>query len=138
MFQYHGWLVVWAAPHETDTEYRDTHAAADYLRGVLDEVADEPGLRDLRWVNGMAQCHFGGFSNHRNSTFDDLLVGVHGVAKRAPGSYGLVYYRDDEDPKHHDEFRVLVIRRGQLAEEADPFLSPTVPVIEDPQPPEED
>jgi Immunity protein 7 len=110
----------------------------EFLRGVLDEAADEPGLRDLRWVNGSPLCHFGGFSNHRNSTFDDLLAGVRGVAKRAPGSYGLVYYWDDEDPEHRSGFRVLVIRRGQLTEEADPFLSPAVPMIEDPQPPEED
>jgi Immunity protein 7 len=138
VFEYHGWLVVSAAPHETDDEYRVTDAAVDYLRGQLEEIADAPGLRDLRWVNGTAQCHFGGFANRRDGTFDHLLAAMHGVAKRAPGSYGLFQYLDDEHPEHRDGFRVLVIRRGQLAEEADPFLSPTVPVIEDPQPPEED
>jgi Immunity protein 7 len=61
VFEYHGWMNISAAPHETDTESRVTHAAVDYLRGLLDEITDAPGLRDLRWVNGSALCHFGGF-----------------------------------------------------------------------------
>ena len=138
MFQYHGWLVISAAPHETDTEYRDTHAAVDHLRALLGEIADAPGLRDLRWVNGMAQCHFGGYSNRRNNTWDHLLAAVHGVARRAPGTYGLIHYWDLNDPERRNGFRVLVIRRGQISEQPDPFLSPAVPVIEDPDPGDDD
>ena len=49
-----------------------------------------------------------------------------------PGSYGLLYTLDDEDAAHVNAFRVYVLARGALVERTDPFLSPFVPVVEDP------
>lgn len=53
----------------------------------------------------------------------------------APGSYGLLYYWDDEDSRgaeYRNQYRVLVMTRGTVAEQADPFLSPCEPTIDDP------
>ena len=134
MFEYHGWLVIRAAPYETETEDADEQAAVDFVRRLVDaEVrSGAPGLRDLRYVNGQAQFHFGGFRNRRTADFDDVLTAVVELARYAPGTFGLVHYHDDEDPVRDNEYRVLVIRRGEVTEQDDPFLSPVIPAVEDP------
>jgi hypothetical protein len=55
------------------------------------------------------------------------------IGRRLPGSFGLIYERDDEmpDPPGTNAFRVRVMARGKLTERQDPFLSPVNPVIED-------
>jgi hypothetical protein len=84
-------------------------------------------------INGQGQLHFGGLANHLTQDIKDLTSAVKEIARIAPGSYGLIYIRDDEDPSGRvNEFRVLVISRGNVAEHKDPFLSPVIPVIEDP------
>jgi hypothetical protein len=137
VFEYHGWLIIRAAPHETDTDYRDVHAAVDFLKDLVEVDAGAPGLRDIRWVNGSPQYHFGGFRNRSDGVYRSALESVERVLERAPGSYGVIYYWDDEDPVHPNEFRVLVVRRGKITEHADTFLSPVVPTIEDPYLPDE-
>ena len=61
----------------------------------------------------------------------ELLLST--VAERLPGSWGIVYQRDDEMPQPigPNRYRVRVTTRGRLQEHADPFLSPIKPVIED-------
>ncbi|MEU5591691.1 Imm7 family immunity protein [Streptomyces sp. NPDC020298] len=60
--------------------------------------------------------------------------------RRAPGPCGtrrprvlrLVHIRDDEDPGHGNEVRVLRLVRGAVSEHTEPLLSPCVPTLEDP------
>ncbi len=61
---------------------------------------------------------------------EDLLAFV---VDRLPGSWGIVYDRDDAmpDPPGPNAFRARVIARGQIQEHPDPFLSPIRPTIED-------
>ena len=131
MFEYHGWLVLRAAPHDTETEHADLRAAVEFVQRLLVDLNEVPGLRDLRRVNGSPQFHFGGFTNHRPAEFEDLLTGVRDLAARAPGTYGLVHYWDDEAPVHDNEFRTLVVKRGTVTEHDDPYLSPLIPTVED-------
>ncbi len=131
MFEYHGWLVLRAAPHDTGTEDADVRAAAEAVQQLITRLDGVPGLRDLRRVNGSPQFHFGGYTNHRPPEFEDLLDGIRGLAARAPGTYGLVHYWDDEVPAHDNELRVLVVKRGTITEHDDPYLSPLIPTIED-------
>ena len=131
MFEYHGWLVLVAAPYDTPTGDAHVRAAAESVRQLLAMPGEVPGLRDVRWVNGRAQVHFGGAANRRPGEFDELLAGVRSLASRATGTYGLIHYHDGEDVDHHDAFRVLVVRRGMVSEHPDPYLSPLVPTIED-------
>jgi hypothetical protein len=71
-------------------------------------------------------------TNHRDSRTElwDELLGE--VVRRLPGSYGLVYERDDEtdDPPGRNAFRVRVVAGGTVEERPDPFLSPAVPVVD--------
>lgn len=55
------------------------------------------------------------------------------VAQLLPGSFGLLYERDEEmtGAPGQNGFRVRVMARGELSLRLDPFLSPLQPVIED-------
>jgi hypothetical protein len=53
------------------------------------------------------------------------------VARRAPGSYGVLHVHDDEDPAHPNSWSRFVIRRGVVRAEVDADLSPHISVVED-------
>ncbi|WTW93298.1 immunity 7 family protein [Streptomycetaceae bacterium NBC_01309] len=130
MFEYHGWINV-----QVDAGADDADDGDDRLRSVAEgireriRVVDSPYLLDLRWMNGELFVHFGGFPNHRDA---EILAFFGEVGARAPGSYGLLHVRDDEDPGHENEFRVIRMVRGQLTRHTDSLLSPCIPVLEDP------
>ncbi len=77
--------------------------------------------------------HVAGQHNHRSEYIIELFQWV---AENAPGSYGILYIRDDEDQSRDNDysncFRVWRLCRGQLTERDDPFLSPAIPTVEDP------
>jgi Immunity protein 7 len=103
-----------------------------HYSGEIISAAKANVVIGLRILNGEAQLWAAGFKNHAAPLAQDILdlfVYISGVA---PGSYGLLYTLDDEDPAHENAFRVFVLARGTLTERADPFLSPFVPCVEDP------
>ncbi|WBP92126.1 Imm7 family immunity protein [Kitasatospora cathayae] len=132
MFEYHGWINVLETAGADDGDIAGEDArlrmVAEGIQRRIDEIAS-PYLLDLRWMNGAVFVHFGGQPNHRAREILDFFreVGV-----RAPGSYGLLHVRDDEDSVHGNEVRVLRMVRGEVDEHAEPLLSPCIPVLEDP------
>ncbi|MFH8387736.1 Imm7 family immunity protein [Kitasatospora sp. NPDC018058] len=86
-------------------------------------------LLDLRWRNGAPFLHFRGWRNHRDA---EVLDFFREVGRRAPGSYGLLHVRDDEDLAHENGVRVLRMARDEVSEHQEPLLSPCIPVLEDP------
>ena len=50
---------------------------------------------------------------------------------RSTGSYGLLYYLDDEDEVYSDEFRVLVSKKGKCEWKRDENFSPCSIMIEE-------
>ncbi|MGK9461225.1 Imm7 family immunity protein [Streptomyces sp. G6] len=127
MFEYHGWTTV-----------RETAAGDDdgpRLRQVVDELrlhvarTDSPYLLDLRWMNGEPFIHLGGCSHHRSSP-DVVELSEH-VAAVAPGSYGLLHIRDDEEQGHENDVRVLRLVRGMVTQHTEALLSPCVPTVEE-------
>ncbi|MFD5588980.1 Imm7 family immunity protein [Streptomyces sp. NPDC127063] len=128
MFEYHGWITVRETAADDDDEAR--------LRRIVDELElhisqmDSPYLLDLGWMNGEPFIHLGGYSNHRSSP-DPVELFEH-VAAVAPGSYGLLHVRDDEDPGHENEVRVLRLVRGVVTQHTEALLSPCIPTVEDP------
>ncbi|MDX3696393.1 Imm7 family immunity protein [Streptomyces europaeiscabiei] len=128
MFEYHGWITVRESAVDDDDEAR--------LRQIVDELqlriaqTASPYLLDLRWMNGEPFIHLGGHSNHRSSP--DVVELFKHVAVVAPGSYGLLHVRDDEDPGHENEVRVLRLVRGRVTQHAEALLSPCIPTLEDP------
>ncbi|MFF7240292.1 Imm7 family immunity protein [Streptomyces collinus] len=128
MFEYHGWITVRASAAEDDDEAR--------LQRIVDELElhiaqmDSPYLLDLRWMNGEPFIHLGGYSNHRSSP--DVVELFKYVAVVAPGSYGLLHVRGDEDPGHENEVIVLRLVRGLVTQHTEALLSPCTPTAEGP------
>ncbi len=91
------------------------------------------GLGDLRAMNGEYYVHVGGYSNHRGNHGDRVIAGFSRIGRLAPGSYGLLYVQDDEDPVWATGFRVYRMVRGAVTEQADVLLSPVIPTLEDPE-----
>ncbi|MFB8282712.1 Imm7 family immunity protein [Nocardia colli] len=125
MFEYHGWLTV-----QYDVEYDDHSQLESTYRALaakLDAFDTGSGLVDLRRVNGQIQLHFGGYTNHPHWS---VLDSFNEVGTIAPGSFGTLWVRNDEDPELHNEFQIFVMRRGQTITANDTLLSPCVPLIE--------
>ncbi|XRQ03334.1 Imm7 family immunity protein [Actinomadura welshii] len=128
MFEYHGWVSVQDSP--SDVDEKELRAATELIRPRIEQLAETLGFAALNWVNGMPQVNVSGLLNRRSGGGDDVIDLFRFIGKVAPGSYGVLYMHDDEGA-HANEFRVLVLRRGAVSEQADPFLSPVVPTIED-------
>ncbi|MFE6222781.1 MULTISPECIES: Imm7 family immunity protein [unclassified Streptomyces] len=129
MFEYHGWITIRETPTGDDDDAR-LRRIVDGLRLRIAETA-HPYLLDLRWMNGEPFLHVGGNANHRSADVPDLFAHVAAVA---PGSYGLLHIRDDEDPGHENELRVLRLARGRVTHHTEPLLSPCIPALEDEDP----
>jgi len=100
------------------------------IRDRVLSVADY-ALMDLRPMNGEHYLHLGGCPNH-GGTYGQALINLFTeVGRLAPGSYGLLYVHDDEDPVHADGFRVFRLVRGEVTEHADHFLSPVTTLEDD-------
>jgi Immunity protein 7 len=132
MFEYHGWVTISDTPGDGD-ELR-LQQAVDLVQRTLAALAGGYGLADLRWENGRPMLHVAGSPNHAGRHREELGELMASVGRVAPGSYGLLYFHDDEDPdpERRNAFRVLRLARGRVSEHPDPFLSPVVPTIEDP------
>jgi hypothetical protein len=127
MFEYHGWIMLRSTAEAVDD---DPPLRLDEIQDLVNELAGH-GLIDLRPINGEYHVHVGGLPNHRGtqgSAVIDLFVKV---GHLAPGSYGLLYVYDDEDPEHELKFRVFRLVRGTVTEHADHLLSPVIPTLED-------
>lgn len=98
-------------------------------RLVTDRQASDQAV-DVRFANGQLHFWIAGYHNHREgaiiSTFEE-------IGRVAPDSYGILYIRDDEDLQHENEWIVLVMTHGVVSVRPDSYLSPCVPVIEDPE-----
>lgn len=137
MFEYHGWVTIRDATGDGD-EHR-LQEAADLVRRRLASAGKSIGFVDFRWENGVPMLHVGGLPNHFGRQGQEVIELFKYVATVAPGSYGLLFTYDDEDPdaRRTGTFRVLRLARGEVSEHVDPFLSPVVPTIEDNEVPDE-
>ncbi len=130
MFEYHAWLAVQNSP-AGDTQ-SDRDSAYERVDIRLNPLRSLPGLVDVRRVNGMTQVSLSGFTNHRAGGGQDAIDAFVDIGRLAPGSYGLMHLRDDEDPSGRtNEFQILAMRRGTVISESDRLLSPCEPCIED-------
>lgn len=130
MFEFHGWFAI----AETDSEYDNGGLALIIkdLQSLLTQTTWPSSFVDLRPLNGVYYLHLAGYTNRPSGYHEKLHEVLTFLAQRAQGSYGLLYWQDDEDdrPPGRDHFHVVVLARGTLTERFDPFLSPRIPTIE--------
>lgn len=131
MHEFHAWIGLAESAEESDLG-----GLAEAV-GELEELAADSKWHDavfeVRNLNGQYFLRADGMVNRRREEGDRLDLFLAVIARRLPGSWGLVYERDDEmpDPPGPNAFRVRVLARGSVVERPDPFLSPVHPVIED-------
>ncbi len=131
MHEFHAWIGLSESAQEGDLGQ-----LKEKLAELQDLVADSDwhdAVFAVHSLNGEYFFTATGFINRRRSEGERLDLFLATIARRLPGSWGLVYERDDEMPAPYgpNAFRVKVMARGQITELPDPFLSPCNPVIED-------
>lgn len=130
MYEFNGWFKLAETPDDIDIG--NLERIIHRLRQQLTSLNWSSGSVDLRPFNGMYFLTVVGASNRPRHYRSDLETIVAFLARETPGSYGLLYERDDEDasPPGQGEFRVTVLAKGGITRRFDPFLSPTIPSIE--------
>jgi hypothetical protein len=131
MYEAHGWLGLAETPHDIDDG--GLESGLEDLRLRIDAVNWSTLTTSLKMINGFWFLNITCCANRRRGEaeyIDNLIIWA---AQRLPGSWGLVYDRDDEMPEPYgpNRFRVRVIARGTVTESQDSYLSPTRPIIED-------
>lgn len=138
MATYHGWVVTHpglrlgqGGPEEFETWNRSEDALFEQLKGEvarLDELERNCFFFNDGF-NGMWSMMVTGQFNHRR---DAVLDVFRWLAEHGPGSCGLLFVRDDEDPRGMEfcEWRVWRLARGKLREFEDLYLSPEFPTTE--------
>ena len=131
MHEFQAWIGLAESAEESDLgqlkekviELRDLVADSNWRDAVF----------EVKGLNGAYFFRAIGLINHRREESERLELFLSVISRRLPGSFGLIYDRDDEmpNPPGPNAFRVRVMARGKLTERQDPFLSPCNPVIED-------
>lgn len=128
MTELHAWLTLRYSDYDSEDFPQEAfiNSFRSYLRLHYDWVLnDKSGHFAIR--NG--QRYFTLHALHNHKGFYALEI-FRWVAQHSTGSYGLLYFHDDEDPAHDNAFQVYVLKRGRLSKVQDPFLSPCIEEIE--------
>lgn len=128
MFEFHGWATIRDTAGDADLQRDPSPATVEAIQALAAEVAGTNRAVDVRWANGDVHVWFAGCHNHRR---DEILTFFTAVADRAPGSYGVLYVHDDEDPINSNSWTRFVMLRGNVQVEIDESLSPHIGLVED-------
>jgi hypothetical protein len=131
MHEFHAWIGLAESAQEADLG--GLEQAVDELQQLTADSNWHDAVFELRNLNGQHFFIAAGFINRRREESERLDLFLAIIARRLPGSWGLVYERDDEilSRPGPNAFRVRVLARGKIVEHPDTFLSPCRPVIED-------
>jgi hypothetical protein len=131
MHEFHAWIGLSESTEESDVG--GLPQVMEELRELAAESKWHDAVFELRSLNGQYFLTADGFVNRRREEGERLDLFLSVIARKLPGSWGLIYERDDEmpDPPGSNAFRVRVLARGKVVEHPDPFLSPCNPIIED-------
>jgi hypothetical protein len=85
-------------------------------------------------MNGVYTLVINAIQNRRRSEANELHQLLTYVVKEFKGAYGLVYEYDEQLETSYGRgvYSVNVVKRGYCELALDPFLSPVIPVVEDP------
>ncbi|MDH3976766.1 MAG: immunity 7 family protein [Deltaproteobacteria bacterium] len=130
MIEYNGWVAINMSTYEDDLD--ELEEAVCKIRKKIDLIFFEGRILELKAINGTYTLVVAGSTNHKSQDVIDIFDLYQLIKEITPGSYGILYFRDDENLNGKDnEFSVWVLKRGVFVEEIDKHLSPCIPTIED-------
>jgi len=130
MVEAHGWITLrYSDYHSADAEQNAfIYKFKQFMQQHYDWVLhDQIGRITSR--NGLNCFTLTVLHNHPHNPFYPLDIFAW-AAKNSTGSYGMLYYHDDEDKVYHNEFQVVILKRGRLTKAVDSFLSPYIEEVE--------
>ena len=113
MVEYHGWFTLRESLEEEDDETRLAAIVSD-VSGEISLLEEGHRIVGMKVVNGVHMGWIGGCTNHRGPDIEEVFQLYGLIAKRATGSYGLLYIWDDECEAEGNEFRVWKLAKGVL------------------------
>jgi len=130
MIEINGWISIHITTDGEDNseKYRN---AIEKIDGIVQPLKGFNQFFKIEALNGFYTLFIGLNHNHDNG-YNDLILNLSNkVCNIAPGSYGILYIRNDEDKSNFNKFKVLKIAKGKVTIEEDRYISPCNPVIED-------
>ena len=130
MVEYHGWFSI----NESVTGEQESNIKniIDLIKSSIDGIRSRNRILVLEPINGQYFLHIAGFTNHKGQDIDEVFNLMKLISDNAKGSYGTLFFRDDEDKEGKtNEFVVYKMARGEITAEKDILLSPCNPVIEE-------
>lgn len=128
MFEFHGSATIRDSAGCDDLEDDPSPVTVAVVEELAAAVAGTNRVADVRWQNGQLHVWLSGFYNHRSDEVVELFTAV---ARRAPGSYGILHVHYDEDPAYPNSWTRFVMRRGRVRAEHEAALSPHIGLVED-------
>jgi hypothetical protein len=130
MIEYHGWAIIRESFNEEGESDLMQENALRLIKAEVDKMNYRNEFYDLRGMNGSYHLTIEANHNHRA---EHIIEFFKWVATTAPGSYGLLYVFDDEDTKrgNDNKFKVWRMKKGQVDELDDIYLSPYFSTVED-------
>lgn len=131
MYTANGWFELAEDTEESDRG--NLRSVVADLEVRLQELQGHTAFSHVHALNGEYFLVVQVFANRRRHEAQQVDSLLEHLATALPGSWGILYDRDDEatEPPGPNAYRVRVLARGQITEREDPFLSPCNPVIED-------
>lgn len=132
VYEFNAWFGLADSPIEDDLSH--VTYVASMIQRQLDDLPPWPSvIFRLENLNGQHFLIMAGNANRRGREADEVEALLTLIESELPGSWGLIYERDDEtnDAPGRNAYRLRVMTRGRMEERPDPFFSPITPAIED-------
>ena len=128
MIEYHGWVSICLSIDGENEDKMDMILSE--IESIFEKETTLNEFYPLLSLNYSNMLYFGGAHNHGGGQLEKVLSLYSKVGDMAPGSFGILYYWDNEDKVHSNEFVVYRMAQGKVKKLSDPFLSPCNPTIE--------
>ncbi|WP_106767507.1 Imm7 family immunity protein [Paenibacillus faecalis] len=97
MYEYHGWATIRESSSYEEDEDKYL-LAVNEIQKYFNELNWSSGVLDIRAVNGDFHVWIAGLDNHKPVPEHNPIEVLKNVGELAPGSYGVLYVRDSDDP----------------------------------------
>jgi hypothetical protein len=128
MIDFSGWIFL--SDSTVESELVEVERCVSELRCRIEELNLSSSCFRFENPGGQPVLLLSGMANRRRAEHDDFDAFLARLARDLPGSWGVIYWRDDES-ETGNAYRVIRVSRGAVTIHDDVLLSPCNPVIED-------